>query len=192
MVSLNDPAIIAEVAALHDAYERALVANDVAALAAFFWDSPHTVRYGVTEQLYGSDEIARYRQGAVPAFTQRSLRRRSIAVFGADTASVMCELSQTISGEPRQTRQSQLWIRFPGAGWKIASAHVSHAQTPVGAPAYSWDSYATQAAAALGLPIDAAHRAGVVQNLQRTADIVAPLLAFPLPNGAELAPVFTA
>ena len=37
---VNDPEIRAEVAALFDAYERALVGNDVAALDGFFLDSP--------------------------------------------------------------------------------------------------------------------------------------------------------
>lgn len=191
MPSLNAPAIVAEIAALHDAYEHALVANDVGALATFFWDSPLTVRYGVAEQLYGSDDIARYRQGSAPAFTERTLLRRSVVVFGTDTASVMCELSQTIAGQSRHSRQSQLWIRFAESGWKIAAAHVSHAQ-PASPAAYSWESYTDQAATALGLAIDATHRPGVVQNLQRAAEIVAPLLAFPLPDGVEPAPVFTA
>jgi hypothetical protein len=34
-------------------YEQALVSNDVAVLDELFWNSPHTLRYGVGENLYG-------------------------------------------------------------------------------------------------------------------------------------------
>ena len=54
MPEVNAPDVVAELGVLHDAYERALAANDVPALTAFFWDSPHTVRYGVGEHLYGA------------------------------------------------------------------------------------------------------------------------------------------
>ena len=42
-----------------------------------------------------------------------------------------------------------------------------------------------------GLRIDPAHRAGVIQSVQRTATIAAPLLAFAIPGDAEIAPIFT-
>lgn len=189
MPIVNDPAVIAEITALHDAYERALAANDIPALNAFFWDSPHIVRYGVNEHLYGADAVAAYRKEHTPVFTERKLLRRSILALGSDLASVMCELSQKIAGQPRHSRQSQVWARLPNVGWKVVAAHVSNALTAPPA-AGSWDAYADQAAAALGLPLDPAHRAGVMQNLQRSATIAAPLLAFALPPGTEPAPVF--
>src|SRR3954465_9523551 len=96
MPEINAPAVVAEVTVLHDAYERALAANDVPALTAFFWNSPHIVRYGVNEHLYGAEAVATYRQSSTPAFTNRHLLRRSILTIGADTASVMCELGQKI------------------------------------------------------------------------------------------------
>ncbi len=58
---INDPATHAEVTAQFEAYEKALVTNDVAALDAFFWASPHAIRYGATENLYGAEEIAAFR-----------------------------------------------------------------------------------------------------------------------------------
>lgn len=190
MPEINASAIVAELAALHDAYERALAANDVAALTAFFWDSPHTVRYGVNEHLYGADAVASYRQASPPVFTDRVLQRRAILALGDDVASIMCELTQKIAGQLRHSRQSQVWVRFPGLGWKIVSAHVSNALTAPAGPA-SWDAYVDQTAAALGLRIDPGHRPGVVQSLQRTAAIAAPLLAYPIPGDVEPAPVFT-
>lgn len=191
MPEINPPAVVAELASLHDAYERALAANDVAALTAFFWDSPHTVRYGVNEHLYGAEAVASYRQASPPVFTERVLRRREILAVGSDTASIMSEFAQKIFGQPRHSRQSQVWVRFPTVGWKIVSAHVSNA---LAAPesSGSWDAYVDQAAAALSLRLDPAHRPGVIQSLQRTAAIAAPLLAFAIPAEPDLAPVFTA
>jgi hypothetical protein len=46
-------------------------------------------------------------------------------------------------------------------------------------------------AAFLDLPFEEAYRAGVVQHLQAARDIAAPLLAFPLSDDAEPAPVYT-
>jgi len=43
--TLNIPEVVAEVSELFEAYEQALIDNDVARLDATFWDSPHTVRY---------------------------------------------------------------------------------------------------------------------------------------------------
>ena len=43
---INLPDVLAEVETQFDAYERALVGNDVATLDTLFWDSPHTLRYG--------------------------------------------------------------------------------------------------------------------------------------------------
>jgi hypothetical protein len=189
MPEINAPAVVAELAALHDAYERALAANDIAALNAFFWDSPHIVRYGVDEHLYGAEAIAAYRQVSAPVFTGRTLLRRAILAIGRDSASIMCELSQKVFGQSKHSRQSQVWVRFPELGWKIVSAHVSHALTAPAATA-AWDAYVDQTAAALGLHLDPAHRPGVIMTLQRTAAVAAPLLAFALPDEAELAPVF--
>lgn len=192
MPEINAPAIVAELSALHDAYERALAAHDVPALTAFFWDSSHTVRYGVNEHLYGAEDLAAYRNASPPVFTDRVLVRRSILALGADMASIMCELSQKIAGQPKHGRQSQVWVRFPTLGWKIVSAHVSNALTSPDASAPSFDAYVDQAAAALRLPLAPEHRPGVLLQFQRIAAIAAPLLAFPLPPDVEPAPVFTA
>ena len=189
MPLLNDPAVLAEITALHDAYERALAANDTGALRDFFWASPLVVRYGVAEHLYGSDEIAAYRQNHPPVFKDRKLVRRAIVTLGAETASVMCEISQSVSGLPRHSRQSQVWVRFPEVGWKIIAAHVSNA---LAGSVANWETYTDQAAAAIGLSFDPAHRPGVAAQLARAAIIAGPLLDFPLPTPIEPAPVFRA
>ena len=68
MMDINLPEIVAEVAAAFARYEAALTSNDVATLNALFWDSPHTIRYGVGENLYGADEIAAFRGGRASTY----------------------------------------------------------------------------------------------------------------------------
>jgi hypothetical protein len=50
--------------------------------------------------------------------------------------------------------------------------------------------YVDAAAALIGLPIDPAHRPGVVLNFERLAQMAALVMEFPLPDEAEPAPVF--
>ena len=50
MIEINIPEVVAEVERGVQRYERALVANDVAELDALFWESPHTLRYGVDRE----------------------------------------------------------------------------------------------------------------------------------------------
>lgn len=45
-------------------------------------------------------------------------------------------------------------------------------------------------AALVGLDIAPAHRPGVIANFTRIAAIAAPVMAFPLPDDLEIAPVF--
>ncbi len=59
---INDPEVTAEILALHEEYEEALVGNNVEKLTAFFWDSFHALRFGVVESLYGSAEIEAFRK----------------------------------------------------------------------------------------------------------------------------------
>jgi hypothetical protein len=53
-----------------------------------------------------------------------------------------------------------------------------------------WESYVTLAAAAQGLEIPQSYRAGVAANLERIAAIAERLLAVPLDDEEEPAPVF--
>ncbi len=50
--------------------------------------------------------------------------------------------------------------------------------------------YVDAAAALIGLPLDPAHRPGVILNVQRIAEMAALVMAFPLPDDVEPAPVF--
>jgi hypothetical protein len=119
---IDDPATLAEVTARFDAYETALMTNDVAALDDFFWPSEKAIRFGAGESLFGFSAIAAFRaaRGGSP---QRRLRATQITTFGPDHAIATTEFLR--EAEPRTGRQTQLWIKFPDHGWRIASAHVS-------------------------------------------------------------------
>jgi len=119
---VNDPATLAEVTEAVEAYEAALMANDVAALDGAFWNAPHTVRLGVAENLWGFSEIAAFRVGRSGGSPPRTRLRTEITTFGADFATANVLFRRDDSG--RIGRQSQTWIRT-GEGWKVASAHVS-------------------------------------------------------------------
>ena len=59
----NIPEVVAEVSELFERYEQALIDKNVEVLDAIFWNSPHTLRYGATENLYGYAEIQAFRAG---------------------------------------------------------------------------------------------------------------------------------
>jgi len=122
MLDINLPEVVAEVTAAFQAYERALVTNDVAALDLLFWNSPHTLRYGVTENLYGYEQIAAFRAGRSPVGLARSLMNTVITTYGRDMATANTEFRR--DGQERTGRQSQTWMRTP-AGWRVVAAHVS-------------------------------------------------------------------
>ena len=92
-MEINLPDVHAEVAAAFARYEAALVSNDVATLQALFWRSDHTIRYGIAENLYGSEEISAFRAARSPIGLARRISRTVITTFGRDfaTASTLFE-----------------------------------------------------------------------------------------------------
>ena len=121
---INLPHVVAELRELYPLYEQALVSNDVETLVSMFWHSPHVLRFGATENLYGSSELEAFRKARPAANLARTVTRLEIVAFGPDTGSVTVEFERTTPRGLVRGRQSQLWIRFP-QGWRIASAHVS-------------------------------------------------------------------
>jgi len=119
---VDDPDVLADVGARFEAYETALMIDDVAALDGFFWKSPLALRFGAGETLVGHAAIAAFRaaRGGSP---QRRLQNTRITSFGTDYAVATTEFLR--DGEARLGRQSQVWVRFPEVGWRIVSAHVS-------------------------------------------------------------------
>ena len=122
MHPINDPAVLAEVNAAFDRYETALVTNDVAVLDELFWNSPHTLRYGAGEHLYGYDAIRAFRAGRPAQGLARTVLRRQVTTYGHDFAMAHIEFER--AGTARVGRQTQAWMRTP-EGWRVVSAHVS-------------------------------------------------------------------
>lgn len=121
-MEINLPEVVAEVTAAFNQYEAALVSNNVALLDELFWDSPHTIRYGATENLYGYRAIAQFRNARSPLGLDRTLMNTVITTYGWDFATTNTEFQRQESG--KVGRQSQTWMRTPG-GWRVVSAHVS-------------------------------------------------------------------
>ncbi|WP_433793783.1 AtzH-like domain-containing protein [Actinoplanes sp. CA-252034] len=114
------PEVIAEVTELFEAYERALVADDVDAVIGFF--AAEAIRFGITDQQAGIEEQRRWRrtQGGLPP--GRRLKDTTIRGYGRSTAVVTTLFGYPASDVPG--RQSQTWVRLP-EGWRIVHAHVS-------------------------------------------------------------------
>ena len=122
-MDINLPDVKAEVEAAFARYETALVTNDVDTLQALFWNSPHTVRYGIAEILHGWDEIGVFRSARSPVGLARSISRTVITTYGHDCATASTLFHRgTIPG--KTGRQMQTWARMP-EGWRIVAAHVS-------------------------------------------------------------------
>jgi hypothetical protein len=127
-MDINLPDVKAEVEAAFARYETALISNDVAALQALFWDSQHTVRYGIGENLYGYNEIGAFRAARSPVGLARTTSRTVITSYGQDfaTASTLFH-RETLPG--KVGRQMQAWARTPD-GWRVVAAHVSVIEAP--------------------------------------------------------------
>ncbi len=122
-MDINEPQALKELGEAFDRYERALMDNDPATLELLFWNTPHTLRYGIAENLYGWHEICAYRQGraATGGAPQRLITRKVLTTYGRDfgTANIEYQRANGSIG-----RQSQTWMRTP-EGWRVVAAHVS-------------------------------------------------------------------
>jgi hypothetical protein len=124
VIEIDIPEVLAELVAMFETYERALVANEIESVNRLFWVNPSTVRYGTREyeQHYGHMEIATFRikRGAVNR--PRVLKNTRITTFGHDFGIANTEF--LTPGSDKIGRQSQTWVRTD-EGWRIAGAHVS-------------------------------------------------------------------
>jgi hypothetical protein len=121
-MTINDPTVVAEVTAAFQRYEKALVGNDVATLDELFWKSPHTLRFGLFENLYGYEAIASFRGSRPNIDLSRTLKNTVITTYGRDYATANTEFVRKDSG--KAGRQSHTWLRTED-GWRIVAAHVS-------------------------------------------------------------------
>jgi hypothetical protein len=120
-MTIDDPALLAEVSAAFHAYEAALMADDIPAMDALFHDAPTTNRFGVGEVLWGIEAIRDFRKGRGGS-PQRRFGHVAITVYGDSFATADAEFFR--EGAERRGRQSQAWVKFED-GWKVVSAHVS-------------------------------------------------------------------
>lgn len=121
-MDINLPEVLAEVNAAFARYEDALVHNKVEVLDELFWDSPHTLRYGATENLYGAKAIQAFRAGRPSTGLMREIFNTVITSYGRDFATANTEFRRV--GSTATGRQSQTWMRTP-QGWRVVAAHVS-------------------------------------------------------------------
>ena len=120
-VELDNQEILAEVRAVFDRYEAALMANETAVLDEIFWADPRTVRFGVTEILYGHDAIRAFR-ASVKGYVSRTQKKVHIVAFGRDFAATHLEFQRVGAGPIG--RETKIMARLP-EGWRVVSAHVS-------------------------------------------------------------------
>jgi Protein of unknown function (DUF3225) len=130
-MQIDLPEVVAAVSAAFERYETALVTNDVATLGALFRNDPRTLRYGISENLHGYDEIQAFRSARAPVGLGRTRQRTIITTYGNDFA-VASTLFLRPSLVGKVGRQMQTWVRFPD-GWFIVAAHVSIISNPDGA-----------------------------------------------------------
>ena len=121
-MQINIPDVLAEVTRECERYERALVSNDVTVLDELFCNSPHTLRYGVTENLYGYEAICQFRASRPAQGLERTVLKNTITTYGRDFATANVEFQRLGTSKPG--RQSQTWVRMP-EGWRVVAAHVS-------------------------------------------------------------------
>ena len=119
---INLPDVLAEVTAQFTRYEDALVNNQVEVLDELFWRSPHTLRCGATENLYGYDAIQAFRAGRPAQGLARAILKTVITTYGHDFATANIEYQR--AGNAGPGRQSQTWLRTLD-GWRVVAAHVS-------------------------------------------------------------------
>ena len=131
-VDVDDPDVVADVAAAFAGYEAALVDDAKARIVGYFWDSDRTVRFGVADRQGGADQVRQWRAVQPPLPPGRRLFDTRITTFGPDHAVVTTCFAYP--DRPAVGRQSQTWVRFP-TGWRIVNAHVSELPEPPDLPA---------------------------------------------------------
>ncbi len=124
----NRPEVLAEVRAVFARYEEALVGNDVAVLDELFLDSAETIRYGISENLYGIAAIRAFRNARPAQGLARTLEDTVITSYG-DQMAIASTLFRRDEAPGKIGRQMQTWIRT-ATGWKVAAAHVSIIDAP--------------------------------------------------------------
>lgn len=122
-MDVNRPDVVAEVRAVFDAYETVLLANDLDALDAAFWDDDRVVRFAFGTVQLGASAVAAGRRAAPRQTPPRTLDHLTITTYGTDVASVFAVFRLD---DASLVHQSQTWVWF-GDSWRVTAAHVSSA-----------------------------------------------------------------
>ena len=121
----------AEVRALSDAYEAALLVDDVAAMDAAFWDDPDALRFGIAEIQRGHAAIAEWRRTAGGVPPGRRITSREVCELAPGVVAV--DLTFVNGDDPTVGRQSQTWVRHRAGGASPAPTspcNVEHGALP--------------------------------------------------------------
>ena len=112
--------IPADLRAAFDAYEAAILANDLDALDAAFAPGSDTLRGDGAGLLVGHDAISAFRgtRGGVSPRVIESIEYRSLG----DDLALLVSVSHFVAGG--RGLQTQLWQRIDGR-WLIVAAHVT-------------------------------------------------------------------
>lgn len=129
-MEIDIPEVVAEVRAVIDRYETALMTNDIPTLEAIFWDDPRTVRMGVGEILFGMEAIRRFRRAQTGGYQARERLEVRVTTYGRDVGVTNIVYRRVATG--LIGRETKILARIPGHGWRVVSAHVS--LTPAGTP----------------------------------------------------------
>jgi hypothetical protein len=121
-LEVNRPEVVADITAVFERYEAALVANDIDTLDELFWDSPDIVRFGLADRQHGFAEVSAFRRSQARQTLPRELRNTVVTTIGQDLALLTTEFAP--DGQTGVGRQSQTWLRIEGA-WRVVTAHVS-------------------------------------------------------------------
>lgn len=106
----------------HD-YERALVAGDGAAAAAFFADGDHVTRFGPEGAQYGADEVRNLRKTYAAVAAPEWLYDEVVVLtpVAAVHKAVMLRNDTVL-------QRTQIWVLADT--WQIVHAHVSRVPAP--------------------------------------------------------------
>lgn len=111
---------LVELRAALNAYDAALLRNDLAELDRWFLAGPRTLRADAAGVLVGHDQISAFRRDA-PGVRGRHIKRIHLVPLSSDASIAVAE-TRRADGTPGL--QTQAWVKTP-EGWRIAAAHVS-------------------------------------------------------------------
>lgn len=87
-------------------------------LVSLFWNGALVMRFGVSENLCGPEELEGFRKGRPGTNLAHTITRLDIASFGRDFASITMEFERMANNSLICGRQSQTWARMP-EGWRL-------------------------------------------------------------------------